>query len=123
MDFNPDLKVSRRVKEDSLDTVKYEIEMLRYCRERINRLDQTSAPEEDRWLALEGFLLHYRNLLEFVRGRGQREDDLKLSELRVNGKKNLKRRDRCHRECCETGKRKLLEHAKQISRAYDYLAR
>ena len=52
--FNPDLKVSRRVKEDSLDTVKYEIEMLRYCRERVNCLKRAHAPEKERWLALEG---------------------------------------------------------------------
>lgn len=58
---------SRRLKESHRDTVSYEIDMLRFCAERLEALRATGNDRES-YLALEGFLLHYRNLLHFFSG-------------------------------------------------------
>ncbi len=54
----------RREKESDGDIVLYEIDMLRFARERLLS-PQPWWEERDEWLYLEDFLLHYRNLIEF----------------------------------------------------------
>lgn len=65
---------SRRLKESHLDTIQYEIEMLRYC---ADALVGQPRVDDDRlgYLRLEGFLLHYRNLVRVFSGMGQQHDD------------------------------------------------
>ncbi len=65
---------SRRQKESHLDTIQYEIDMLNHCYEKLMKEKWQSTP--DNFIALECFLLHYRNLIEFF---GDSED-LKVSE-------------------------------------------
>jgi hypothetical protein len=52
---------------DHIDTVFYEIDMLRFSAERL-REGNWQHPR-DAWIYLETFLLHYRNLIEFLGGR------------------------------------------------------
>lgn len=53
---------------DLLGMIEYEIRMLRFCLERLDKRPPSLA-DEDRWLYLEGFLLHYRNLIRFFSGK------------------------------------------------------
>jgi hypothetical protein len=65
---------SRRAKESHRDTVSYEIDMLSFCAERLKALNGTGNDGESA-LALEGFLLHYRNLIRFFSGKNHRRPD------------------------------------------------
>jgi hypothetical protein len=59
--------VERTAKESHLDTIWYEIEMLQYCYFTF----ENERPEktDPNWnLLIEGFLLHYRNLIQFYAG-------------------------------------------------------
>jgi len=55
--------VSRPQKLDHLETLWYEMDMLEYCYHRLREGKFASANEY--WLCIEGFLLHYRNLIQF----------------------------------------------------------
>jgi len=69
---------SRRAKESHRDTVTYEIDMLKYCFDRWQ-----SAPIDDemyRDFCLEGYLLHYRNLVRFFSGNHHDRDDLSMAK-------------------------------------------
>jgi len=69
--------VSRPQKLSHLDTILYEVDMLEYC---YGRLLNSGFPEQrEYFLCIEGFLLHYRNLIQFFGNR----HDLKISEPRV----------------------------------------
>src|SRR5882762_1303870 len=57
------LVFSRPPKLDHLDTVRYEIDMLRFA---AYRLAEQKLTERDAWVYLEAFLLHYRNLIDFL---------------------------------------------------------
>jgi hypothetical protein len=57
------LTLSRPPKLDHLDTVRYEIDMLRFA---AYRLAEQRLTERDAWVYLEDFLLHYRNLIDFL---------------------------------------------------------
>jgi hypothetical protein len=57
------LTFSRPAKLNHIDTVSYEIYMLRHA---INRLAEQKLTERDAWVYLEAFLLHFRNLIEFL---------------------------------------------------------
>jgi hypothetical protein len=66
---------TRRPKESHRDTVTYEIDMLDFCARRASR----ECPEEaDKGVYLEGFLLHYHNLVRFFSGEHHREDKVAL---------------------------------------------
>ena len=67
----------RRAKESHRDTVSYEIDMLAFCSRRLTEDEALERSEKD--LHLEGFLLHYRNLVRFFSGRNHREDKGDLS--------------------------------------------
>src|ERR1700722_8171473 len=69
---------SRRAKENDAQTVLYEIDLLRFARERLLS-PQGWWTELDEWLYLEDFLLHYRNLIEFFgKQKHLRGDDLSI---------------------------------------------
>ncbi len=61
----------RTRKETHLDTIWYEIDMLEYC---TGVLFNSPPPTNDPYwnLLIEGFLLHYRNLIQFFGGNEQR---------------------------------------------------
>jgi hypothetical protein len=59
------LTFSRPKKLDHIDTVRYEIDMLRFA---IQRLAEQKLTKRDAWSYLEVFLLHYRNLIDFLGG-------------------------------------------------------
>ena len=61
--------VSRPSKESHVGTILYEIDMLEYCFGRLR--EKRWAEEKDYYLCIEGFLLHYRNLIEFFGNHGR----------------------------------------------------
>jgi hypothetical protein len=65
---------SRPSKVNNAQTVLYEIDMLRFAK---NRLEAASTPG-DEWVYLEGFLLHYRNLIEFFGKQQIGDGDLSI---------------------------------------------
>jgi hypothetical protein len=71
---------SRPDKLNHADTILYEINMLRLAINRMSSFHFLSEP--DKWIYLEAFLLHYRNLLEFFSGRITRfaHTDLSIKE-------------------------------------------
>ncbi|MGA2606198.1 MAG: hypothetical protein ABSH01_01920 [Terriglobia bacterium] len=92
---------SRPDKLDHAQTVLYEIDMLRFAKERLFSADSPRS-EADEWVYLEAFLLHYRNLIEFFRGRRRLNDDLSIAppddfgveqKLGTNGLRFLTRPD------------------------------
>lgn len=60
----------RTQKQSHLDTVRYEIDMLRFCSESLSTDKSMSIPTKN--LFIEGFLLHYRNLIRFFSGNNHR---------------------------------------------------
>jgi hypothetical protein len=90
--------LSRPKKLGHIDTVHYEIDMLRYA---FKQLAEQKLTERDAWVYLEAFLLHYRNLIEFLGKGNPSQTDLhvtniwqlaklaepaKLNELHADGK-------------------------------------
>jgi hypothetical protein len=72
--------VGRIAKGSHKDTVLYEIYMLRFSFRHLLPLSNSSGPET--WSWLEVFLLHYRNLIEFLgRDKGLRRSDLHILKL------------------------------------------
>ena len=68
-----------RNKKTHLDAIGYEIEMLRFCREQIQA--QPSPPDARATsLYIEGFLLHFRNLIRFFSGKRSRPYDLSTAD-------------------------------------------
>jgi hypothetical protein len=54
--------VSRPKKLNHVETILYEMDMLDYC---FSRLRERKGTDADYNLCIEGFLLHYRNLIQF----------------------------------------------------------
>jgi hypothetical protein len=72
MGGDQDRVVSRPVKQRPVDIVRYEIKMLNYCYERVGMLKKANdAQDEEFWLSIEGFLLHFRVLSEFLSAQGR----------------------------------------------------
>jgi hypothetical protein len=70
-----DMQISRPSKLSNAQTILYEIDMLRFTKDRL--LSSFQFPSNgDKWIYLESFLLHYRNLLEFFKGNSKRDDSL-----------------------------------------------
>jgi hypothetical protein len=63
-------KYEQSRKSSHLDTVHYEIDMLEYSFSRV--AGQRELPETN--MAVESFLLHYRNLIEFFSGAKHRKE-------------------------------------------------
>jgi len=74
---------SRPRKLTHIDTVFYEIDMLKFCYSRLRQGMWTDR--RDAYLFLEGFLLHYRNLIQFFGDDG----GLKVSDSEVWSAKML----------------------------------
>src|SRR5580658_10673111 len=72
------LTLSRVNKLSHSDTILYEIYMLRFSCERMIR--GKWEHERDAWLCLESFLVHYRNLIEFL---GKPQDEIKNGEIHI----------------------------------------
>jgi hypothetical protein len=72
------LIISRPKKLSHIDTVHYEIYMLRHA---ISRLAEQKLTERDAWVYLEAFLLHYRNLIEFLGKENPRPTDLHVTTI------------------------------------------
>lgn len=72
---------TRRGKEDNFDTIAYEIDMLNYCYEGLGK-EHLEVGNQN--LFLEGFLLHYRNLLRFFSCVRAQEADLTIKILLPN---------------------------------------
>lgn len=68
---------SRPEKLSDAQTVLYEIDMLRFARERLLS-PEPSRTDADQWVYLEAFLLHYRNLIEFFGKPEPRVGDLNI---------------------------------------------
>jgi hypothetical protein len=73
----PDNLHSRPDKLEDAETVLYEIDMLRFSKERLK--ENNFRSDADEWAYLEIFLVHFRNLIEFFKGDPKRADDLSIS--------------------------------------------
>jgi len=69
---------SRPKKLNHADTVLYEIYMLRFAADRLKR--EQCDDQKDAWAHLEAFLLHYRNLIEFL---GKKTRNIRPTDLHV----------------------------------------
>jgi hypothetical protein len=69
----------RRDKLSHTDTILYEIDMLRFAAQRL--VEQAWTEPRDAWIYLEAFLLHYRNLIEFLGKENPRDTDLHITTL------------------------------------------
>jgi hypothetical protein len=65
------------------DTILYEIYMLRFTAQRLLEHHQEAnwPDEKDAWVYLEAFLVHYRNLIEFLGKREARSDTLTVARI------------------------------------------
>src|SRR5271169_2738817 len=72
------LILSRPKKLNHIHTVRYEIDMLRHA---ISRLAKQKLAERDAWVYLEAFLLHYRNLIEFLGKENPSQTDLHVTTI------------------------------------------
>jgi hypothetical protein len=70
---------SRPLKLTHGQTILYEIDMLRLAKNRLHSPASKFPSYQDKWIYLEAFLLHYRNLLEFFSGRAGRNTDLSIA--------------------------------------------
>jgi hypothetical protein len=77
----------RPPKETALEVVFYERNQLLHCAKTVDakkeQADKSLSPEDkaEYYLAIEGFLLHYRNLLGFFIYRGNDPTDLTLARM------------------------------------------
>jgi hypothetical protein len=74
----------RSEKGSHLDTLLYEIDMFRHCERAVRQGgvadDAPDAKRADYYLAIEGFLLHFRNLLAFLTNRKSKGTDIIINE-------------------------------------------
>jgi hypothetical protein len=82
IEVNPEMSAAIHARPDKLEnyeTVLYEIDMLRFTKDRL--LSAAPFPSDgEEWVYLEAFLLHFRNLIEFFRGTPSRADDLSIAQ-------------------------------------------
>jgi len=71
--------VSRPDKLTDAQTILYEVDMFRFAASRLLR--GVWECEKDRWTYLESFLLHYRNLIEFL---GKEQARVSATDLHVS---------------------------------------
>jgi len=77
------LTYSRPRKLNDLYTVAYEIDMLRFAAGRL--LESNWKDERDAWVYLEAFLLHFRNLIEFLGKEKPSDTDLHVTTIWQRG--------------------------------------
>lgn len=86
----------RSPKNEPIDTIMYEIEMLRHCAQTLGQ-KQTSAQQAvgsqyakaEYYLCIEGFLLHLRNLLAFFTNRCDEATDLGINNPKQWARKEI----------------------------------
>jgi hypothetical protein len=71
-------------KLDHADTVLYEIDMLRYASGRL--IEGNWKDPRDAWVYLEAFLVHYRNLIEFLGKPNPRPTDVHIMTIWKTGR-------------------------------------
>jgi hypothetical protein len=78
----------RTPKESDLDTVLYEVSMLEHCYDLL--MARRGDLGDPNWnLLIEGFLLHYRNLIRFYSGERHHDNDLSTQNPEVWAKRIL----------------------------------
>jgi hypothetical protein len=70
---------SRPSKESHEGTIHYEARMLRFCADWLRTYTKSTA-EEEICVYLECFLLHFRNLAQFLSGKGGSHRDLRITD-------------------------------------------
>jgi hypothetical protein len=79
------MKYERSPKNGPLDTVLYEIDMLRYCAATLpSRYEARTNSEQamkDYYVYIETFLLHLRNILAFLTNQASDPADLRISQI------------------------------------------
>jgi len=82
--MTPEVKFDRAAqKESHLGTIQYEIGMLHYSLEWLMLHGPDHEPAEERHVFLEAYLLHYRNLVNFLSGSGGSAGDLTIKKPQV----------------------------------------
>jgi hypothetical protein len=71
-------EISRPEKLTHAQTMLYEIDMLRHTLKRLS--ENRWQTEMDKWVCLESFLVHFRNLIEFFGHNAPRTDDLHITK-------------------------------------------
>lgn len=79
---------SRPSKESHEGTIHYEVRMLRLSADWLSKHAKSSAQEE-MFTYLECFLLHYRNLAQFLSGKGGSRGDLRITNYKSWSNKQL----------------------------------
>jgi hypothetical protein len=74
------LTYSRPDKFDHADTILYEIDLLRFATTRL--VESNWREPRDAWVYLESFLVHYRNLIEFLGKEKPTKTDVHVTTLR-----------------------------------------
>ena len=75
----------RSPKNSAIDTLLYESDMLRHCASTIDsrraryQQEMSESARAEYYLCIEGFLLHFRNLLGFFINKGHQKTDLIIS--------------------------------------------
>ena len=73
----------RSPKSSPMDTLLYEFEMLRHCADTVDakkmRRDKSEKDKAEYYLGIEGFLLHFRNVLGFLINKRMRPTDLTIN--------------------------------------------
>jgi hypothetical protein len=77
--FDPTEMFWREEKDSHIKTIVYEIRMLRFSLSWLVKNGTQYRPEEELYAVLECFLLHYRNLVNFLSGKGGSSGDLSIS--------------------------------------------
>jgi hypothetical protein len=72
------MQFSSKDELDHVDTIQYEIDMLRFTAERLDRRDLTGR---DAWVYLESFLLHCRTLTEFLGKEKPSDTDVHITNI------------------------------------------
>jgi hypothetical protein len=74
----------RSDKNSPVDTILYEVDMLRHCAANIGKSrrqrDSSDFDRAEYYLCIEGFLLHLRNLLAFFTNRRDKSSDLIIND-------------------------------------------
>jgi len=74
----------RSIKNKPLDTILYEIDMLRHCAHALatkkNRAGESEFHRAEYYLCIEGFLLHFRNLIAFFISQQDESHDLGIND-------------------------------------------
>src|SRR5690349_3163834 len=80
----------RTRKSSHLETVRYEMDMLEFALYKLSKCETSAGPDWN--LLIEGFLLHYRNLIEFFSGKKHRNNsDISIADPEVwSGRKLTK---------------------------------